>query len=125
VSTCPHCHGQLPDQGTLTWPPPEHKARRSDPQTSKDAAKLAFPRAEGQRRRVLGCLRDYGGGLTAERVAVIEGMPYVSVSTRISELRRGGWIEPHGKRPTSTGTEAIVWQLSAAAWEQLNEARAA
>ena len=96
-STCPHCGHRLDDEpqqldlASLSAPA-SPKARRGDPGTSHDAAKLAFPNQGNQRYRILLAVGRVPGGLTAEQIAGRTGLKYVSVSTRVTELKRGGWL---------------------------------
>lgn len=130
MSACPHC-GHDPAQLDLSMlttgaTPPAHKARRRDSDTAKSAAVLAFPRAGLQRRRALNAIAASDGGMTSEEVAAWLGSPYVSISTRLSELRDGGWIEDSGRRrKTSSRTAAIVWVASHAGRGALERERSA
>ena len=107
---CPHCGEHLSE-------PP--KARHSDSPTAKSAAALSFPHRDGQRRRVLRAVAAHLSGLTAEEVAGMTGLKYVSASTRVSELKRGGWLEVAGARKTSSGVEAEVLMATPAAQRAL------
>lgn len=90
--------------------PVSRKVRSTDPGTSRRAALEALPRQGGQRRRILEAILQTGiRGLTYDDVSERLHMRGVSVSTRISELARGGWIESHGERKTSAGAMAAVW----------------
>ena len=93
-------------------------ARADDPETSKEAARHRWP-SKGQRQQIIVALQDCPDGLTAEEVADLTGMPYVSASTRVSELKDGGWIHPRGTRTTSSGSEADVLFLTDAAQERV------
>lgn len=90
-------------------------ARSSDPSTSKDAAVDVFPRSGSQRRRIFEAIAAAGAdGLTSEEVSEITGIPFArSSGPRISELKRGGWIETHGTREGSMGAEQEVLVLTA------------
>lgn len=94
---------------------PERKARVTDPLTSKRAARLARPRAGSQRERILQAIIDAPLGLNYDEAAEATGIVSVSVSTRISELAKGGWIERAGERETSAHGQAAVWVASAKA----------
>lgn len=93
-------------------PHPSTKHRRSDPPTAVKAAHAAFPLAGTQRRRILEAIWRAGDGLTYEQVSERTGIRGVSASTRISELSRGGWIEPAGERETSAMTNATIWRAT-------------
>lgn len=100
--------------------PPEHKAKRGGPDTSREAAKLAFPRGANQRRRILDALHHvHPAGMTCEAVAQATVMPYESCSARAAELKQGGWVVPRGTRPTSKGADADVLYLTDAALVEL------
>ncbi|MDQ5821948.1 MAG: hypothetical protein M3540_10955 [Actinomycetota bacterium] len=89
--------------------PPARKARRTDPGTSRLAALRALPRQGTQRDRILTVIRDAPAGLTYDEAAARTGIVGVSVSTRMSELKRAGLIVQRGERVTSSGGTASVW----------------
>lgn len=100
--------------------PAGRKVRTSDPSTSRKAALEALPRQGGQRHRILAAIVQTGvRGLTYDDVSERLKLRGVSVSTRISELAQGGWIEEHGHRRTSAGAMATVWVATAKAREAL------
>lgn len=121
---CPHCNHDFAPQLSLASPSAETKTRHSDPSTSRNAAKLAYPRGEGQRRRILEAIADSDHGLTADEASLATGIPYVSCSTRISELLQGGWAVRSGTRLTRNGASADALILSDAAWAQMGEVAA-
>lgn len=90
------------------------KARSGDPDTSKLAALRNEPRRGTQRATILGWLRVYAGhgdGRTADEIAIVAGLPLNTVSTRMSELERGGHVEKTGeRRKTRAGGEANVYR---------------
>lgn len=94
---------------------PMRKVRTTDPPTSRRAALAAWPRSGSQRERILTAIIDAPLGLTYDAVAEATGIVAVSVSTRITELARGEWIEQAGERETSAGGKAVVWVASAKA----------
>lgn len=50
------------------------------------------------------------GGLTVDQLEVILRRPHQSVSARVNDLVRKGWIVESGmKRKTRSGRQAIVW----------------
>ena len=62
------------------------RARRTDCDTSKAAAKAAVTRkADGERIRIKQVMRFYPRGLTARDVSQITGIDYIEVQRRISE----------------------------------------
>lgn len=130
---CPWCQQRLPesDQPTLSivgaQPAPAHtKSRAADPVTAKTAARLAVVRQGSQRYRLLAALERAGvSGLTAEQCAEQTGIAYVSSSTRLTELVRGGLVERTGHtRPTSSGTQADVLVVTQAGRDELVRVRA-
>jgi hypothetical protein len=113
---CPWCGQSVPDAeqaplASLNEPTPASaKVRRSDPGTSRDAAKLAFPNQGSQRARILIAVGHRSGGLTAEQIAQRTGIKYVSASTRCTELVRGGWLVVNGERDG----KQVLWLTEAA-----------
>lgn len=88
------------------------RARSADPDTSKDAALGVFPRSGSQRRRIFDAIAK-AGALTSEEVSEITGIPFArSSGPRISELKRGGWIETAGTREGTMGAEQEVLVLT-------------
>ena len=123
---CPTC-GQLVasqlDLGALDERPRSH---RGDPDTSGDAARKAWPRANTQRREVLRLLHEAGPrGLTGDEInEAVQGVgtSYQNGQRRLSDLKRGGWAcerrDENGvaiERRTRAGAWARVYVLSAAA----------
>lgn len=89
--------------------PQRVKARSTDPSTSREAWLKNRPKAESQRGLILAVIEDAEAGLTAEQVhEMLPQLPLNSVSTRISELKQGGWIRTEGTRPTRQGADAEV-----------------
>jgi hypothetical protein len=126
VNVCPHC-GQSRDQLSLASldasPDPATKARKGDPDPAKAAARRAFPQAGRQRHRILDAIARAPRGLTYEEAGVAVAVPGISASTRISELRAGGWVEAADfTRATSAGSPATVWIVTDAARAELDKA---
>lgn len=70
------------------------RARRTDPQTSKDAAKHALSaKAAGERKAIYESLK--AGDKTAKQVATDTGIDYIEVQRRKSEI---AGIGPTGAR---------------------------
>lgn len=92
-----------------------HGAASDAPETEREAAKLAFPRTGSDRLRVLVLLLDRGDrGATDEEIAEELGLRLYTAAPRRNELKRDGWVEASGdKRPTTTGTPATVWVVTA------------
>lgn len=127
MSRCPNCGHEVTqlDLSDLSAAVPVRaKARRSDPAPSVLAARQAFPKQGKQRHQVLMAVYRHGG-LTADAAARFTGLPYVSVSTRISKLKAGGWLEPRNRRSTSSGGIADVLVITAAAREEIEKQRSA
>lgn len=81
------------------------KRRRTDRAAARAAAAANEPRRGSQRARLLVALVDAGAdGATADELAGRTGVPYVSCSTRLTELRRGGWaLSTSAVRETRSG----------------------
>ena len=92
----------------------ETKSRCTDPPTSRRAALAAAPRAGSQRERILDAIISAPAGLNYDEASEATSIVGVSVSTRISELARGGFIERNGTRETRAGGQADVWIATAA-----------
>lgn len=126
------------------WAPAHLRAladRRSDPgentvgqahrdagDTEQAAAERVRPRTGTQRRRVLAAfVRAYPEGRTDDELVAELGLTPNSVRPRRVELVRGGWLVDSGeRRPTPTGSPAVVWELTAGAVSDLvAEGRAA
>jgi hypothetical protein len=81
------------------------KARTSDPDTAKLAALRNKPKRGSQRAKIVDLLVDEaraaGGvagfrGITASGIANRLSIPLNSISTRMSECERGGWVAVRG-----------------------------
>lgn len=85
-------------------------SRHKGAETSEEAFEVVRPLRIRMQRRILDHLRRCGDfGSTTEEVAVALGMPYTTVSARLSELKRDGRIRATGNhRATSTGCAAKV-----------------
>lgn len=95
-----------------TDPIPGRKSRRRDSRTAKLAAIGNAPRRGSQRARIISHLvawhRDRSNGLTAFDLGVATGLPLNSVSTRMSECERGGWVQVSGTT-TQSGAERSMY----------------
>lgn len=99
-------------------PPPEKKARATDPDTSRRAAAAAAPRAGTCKARLLDAFHAAPDGLTYDQAASAADVVGVTASTRLTELVRDGLLERTGQtRPTSNGRDADVLKLSGSAFE--------
>jgi hypothetical protein len=96
-----------PDAKDITGP----SHRRTDPVTSRLAAKTARGHAETNRALALEVLRSHPGGLTDFELAEITGFQQTSIGKRRGELRDAGLVVNSGRRRrTPSGSEAIVWK---------------
>lgn len=101
-------HGFDSQLGLDTGP----KARTSDPATSKQANYHNAGRRGSQKRRILDAVAAADvRGLTADEAARVTRLPLNSVSTRMSELVRGGFVaySQGGERRTQRGEKATVY----------------
>jgi hypothetical protein len=68
-----------------------HKARRTDPVTSKRAAHDSDKFANSHRSRILGALRLHGP-MDAKQIEVFTGLSVVQIDRRTAEMERTGEI---------------------------------
>lgn len=62
------------------------RARRTDGETSREAAKAAAsPKADMERKAIIAAVKTSFLGLTARQAAMITGIDYIEVQRRISE----------------------------------------
>lgn len=95
---------------------PSHR-RATD--TERAAAGLARPRAGIARARVLDAIATSSDGLNDFEIARATGLRLYTAAPRRGELLKDGWIVDSGeRRPTDSGSLAIVWKLSDAGREQ-------
>ena len=79
--------------------------------TSRAAAAQVEPKSKRIRARVMMALAEFGPH-TADEIAALIIEDFANVRPRCSELRRLGFIEPHGtRRPSRTGTLQNVWRM--------------
>lgn len=87
-------------------------SRPSDPDTSRRAAWVHYPKSGSQRHRALLAIARAGAkGATASEVGGTTGIP--GVWKRVSELKRGGWVIVDGGRYAENGHYAEVYKISA------------
>ena len=92
----------------------EGGARSTDPDTAKLAALKRLPLKGSQRREILELHVRYHRGLTDSELKELTDMVHDSLTTRRSELVRGGWLEDSGMvRVNEHGIDCVVWRLSA------------
>ncbi len=88
------------------------KARRTDPQTSHDAAASMRGAADAQRRQVLGTLALHGP-LTADEIDEHVEWRATTAGRRLKELETAGLVvRTPVTRPTRSGRQATVWSLT-------------
>lgn len=96
-----------PAADLFSWTGPG--ARRSDPDTSQQAASKIRNRKVYQ--DVLRVLRDHGAATDFEIAARLGGQQ-TSIGKRRGELRDHGYVVDSGERRASpSGSSAIVWKL--------------
>jgi hypothetical protein len=89
---------------------PETMARRTDPYTSHDAARMARQTARTVRAAVLEALRAHPDGLTDYELAELVGRQQNSAGKRRGELVQMGLVISTGHtRPAPSGARALVW----------------
>lgn len=101
------------------------QARAVDGATAKAAAQITIKRGT-QRHKVLQAVRAAGAyGATAHELEVDTGIPYASLTPRIGELKRGGYIEETSRtRPSQYGVQQAVLILSmSGVWADAPERR--
>lgn len=87
-------------------------ARRTDPDTAQAAAAAASKRGPSQRKRIYDALAKLGAATDYE-LSVATGILRSSAAKRRQELTTLGYVLDTGeRRPTDTGTTAIVWRCS-------------
>ena len=103
-------------------------ARRSDPETSRDAAASIAPHAQAYRMLVLRTL--VGRSMTDFELAFAIGRQQTSAGKRRGELRDMGLVREARdslgricKRPSPSGANAIVWEATQAGCQLLREAK--
>ena len=92
---------------------PWHNVRRTDPETSVDAAFDHPATRRGDQERVRAALRTAGAaGLTDYELAAVLERQQNSAGKRRGELRDAGLVCDSGRRrPAPSGSRAIVWIL--------------
>lgn len=94
-------------------------ARRTDPETSKRAARQAQAFAGGHCLQILQALAQHGPQ-TKDELAGHTGLDSVAVARRMAQLRDDLLVRDSGKtRPTTTGRAATVWELRDGVAERL------
>lgn len=95
------------------------KYRASDPETSKRAALEGLDRRPSQAARILARFVQVGPATADEVVRSLDAIPLNSGSTRVSELKAYGFLEPTGEtRETQAGAQAEVLRATVEITEQ-------
>lgn len=93
--------------------PAPGRLHRGAGETERAAALAAMPKTGTQRRRVLEAFVFAPSGLTDHELAGRTGLYLYSAAPRRTELVHGGWLRDSGRRrPTPSGTPAVVWVLT-------------
>ena len=98
-----------PGQGDMF--DPKYHFRRSDPETSREAAEnLDLPALE---KITLDSIRDHGPSTTTE-ISQNTGLDLVSISPRPARLVAKGLVRDSGKKrvPPGKTRKSIVWELT-------------
>lgn len=89
---------------------PKKLARRTDPQTSKNAAERVCEFGPSHRALVLEALKRFGQA-GAEQIAAATRLDAYAVRKRLPELEAQGLAEPTDRlRTTATGRAERVWR---------------
>lgn len=102
-----------PDEPAEGAQPSRPRARRSDPETSHQAARRVTSRAATHRQIALDALIDAGEhGLTDFELAHKVGIQQTSIGVRRHELEDRGLVVWAGTyRPSPSGSPARVWKV--------------
>lgn len=96
-------------------------ARSSDPETSHAAARDATMSASAGRLLALRTLSERGPRTDFE-LAEITGWQQTSIGKRRGECAAAGLVEKtEQRRPSPSGSSAIVWKITAAGYEFLRD----
>ncbi len=89
----------------------DRPAAHNRTETSIAAAERIRPTAGTKRAIVLETIERAGTeGATIDEIVQVTGLLTATVCGRINELKRDGWIQDSGRRrPTRSGSPAIVW----------------
>lgn len=111
MSRTPDTMPRLAVQQDLFDPAPEAPLPSNYTDTSRAAAQRAKAKAPTDRATILAYIRRRGVlGSTVDEVETALGLSHQTASARVNQLRNDGWVKDSGgRRPTRTGTKAIVW----------------
>lgn len=86
--------------------PTQGRARSTDRETSRAAARTVRPGCEAEIRQLLATL----GGLTADELAGL--LPHRLPASVKSAIARAGVLDSGVRRPSRTGRASVVWVLA-------------
>lgn len=99
----------MTDQLELNYQPHAHR-RRSDPDTSREAAHMIESAVDAICGKLLAAFRAHGA-MTRNEVARHVALSDYQVSKRLSDLKNAGLLIDSGlRRAGSTGRQQIVWR---------------
>lgn len=91
----------------------EPHARTADPDTSHSGARDASRKAQTNRDLALAVLAANPRGLTDFELSDLTGIAQTSIGKRRGELRDAGRVIDSGhRRPSPSGSSAIVWAVA-------------
>lgn len=102
-------HTVSPDQLTLLADP---RARTTDPDTSRDAARAVTQHAGALRERILQEFSLSDRMTDEELIERIPDIYWPTLKKRRSELTGLGLLIPDGKRDNSRGRAMTIWKLA-------------
>jgi DNA-binding MarR family transcriptional regulator len=94
-------------------PPPRAFARRTDPETSHEAAKSIEPDLTKIESTVLLAIPFAPGTAILDEVTRETGLDKVTASPRFKPLEEKGFIRRVGKRPGTSGRQQTSWERPA------------
>jgi len=105
----------MSDQADLFKPllkPAETRSRRSDPLTSRQAARAAEGKFSELQRDVLRLHKRFPQGLTDLDLQALTGSGLSTYRTRRKELVEAGYLFDSGQRKAQEGSNRIIWMLT-------------
>ena len=102
----------MSDQFALDFQP--HRLyRRTDPDTSADAAKAAYAIIGRHEQMIMDALHDFPHGLTSEEIGDVTNLGQVPVARRLRAMaERKLVIATAERRANRSGRAAIVWRAA-------------
>lgn len=99
-------------QGDL-FPPEPAYARRTDPETSKEAAEsMTDDRLTGLQMKALTALGSAGGSAINDEIVAHSDEDWNTITPRMAPLERKGMVERNGKRPGSKTKQQTIWRIT-------------